>query len=153
PVDGVIVNRLVDKGQAVSASMNVAQFFTIATDLTSLKLTAGVDEADIGKVRSGMPVNFTVESYGQQVFGGSVDTVRLNATTNQNVVTYPVWITVPNRDLKLRPSMTATVKIVISTAESALRIPNGALRFKPNTEIWTALGLTPPTPGQGGRVG
>jgi uncharacterized membrane protein YgcG len=152
PVDGVIVDRKVDIGQTVQSSVNVATFYTIATDLTNLKLTAMVDEAEIGKVRRGMPVSFTVESYGPQAFTGTVDAVRLGATTQNNVVTYPVWINVPNNDLKLRPSMTATARIIISTAEGALRIPNGALRFKPNAEIYTSLGLTPPTAGQGGRA-
>jgi HlyD family secretion protein len=153
PVTGVIVERKVDVGQAVQSSMTVAQFFTIATDLTKLKLTSYVDEADIGKVRAGMPVTFTVESYGAQPFSGTVDAVRLNATNTNNVVTYPVWISVPNNDLKLRPSMTASVRIIISTAEDVLRIPNGALRFKPNKEIYNALGLVEPAAGQGRRLG
>jgi len=152
PVDGVVVQRMVDIGQAVQSSVNVAQFFTIATDLTSLRLTAGVDEADIGKVRTGMPVTFIVESYGQTQFSGTVEAVRLNATNSNNVVTYPVWIKVPNDDLKLRPSMTAQVRIIISTAEGALRIPNAALRFKPNKEIYAGLEVPEPAAGQGRRV-
>jgi len=147
PIEGVVVNRVVDKGQTVQASMSTPQFFTIATDLRTLKLTASVDESEIGKIQPNMPVTFTVDSYQGQTFFGTVNAVRLNATNNQNVVTYPVWIDAPNPDLKLRPSMTANVRIIIQTASNAIRIPNQALRFRPNTEIYTALGLTPPAPG------
>ncbi len=116
-------------------------------------LTALVDEADIGRIRPGMEVRFTVEAYGQQNFTGYVDAVRLNATVDNNVVTYPVWISVPNHDLQLRPSMTANLKIVLSTAENVIRVPNSATRFRPNAEIYKALGLEPPAPGSGGRLG
>jgi HlyD family secretion protein len=149
PIDGVIVNRVVDRGQAVQSSMNVAQFFTIATDLRELRLTGGVDEAEIGKIRPGQVVEFTVDAYPNQQFIGTVENVRLNATVQSNVVTYPVWINVKNPDLKLRPSMTANLDIVISKATDVVRVPNTALRFRPNTDIYLALGLTPPTPGQG----
>lgn len=151
PIDGVVVQRNVDVGQTVQSSMNVATFFIIATDLTNLKLTAGVDEADIGKVRPNMDVSFSVDSYPQQIFHGSVNAVRLNATTQNNVVTYPVWIDVPNPDLKLRPSMTAQVKIIVQTVSNVVRVPNQGLRFRPNAEIYTALGLEAPEAGRGGR--
>jgi HlyD family secretion protein len=149
PIDGVVVSRSVDVGQTVQSSMNVATFFVIATDLTNLKLTAGVDEADIGKIRPNMEVNFSVDSYPQQTFRGTVNAVRLNATTTNNVVTYPVWIDVPNPDLKLRPSMTAQVKIVVQTVANVVRVPNQGLRFRPTADIYAALGLQAPTPGQG----
>jgi HlyD family secretion protein len=149
PIDGVVVNRRVDVGQAVQASMTTPQFFQLATDLRQLKLTAGVDEADVGKVRRGMTVQFAVDSYANQTFTGTVDAVRLNAQTQNNVVTYPVWVNVPNNELKLKPFMTAQVRIIISTAQSVVRIPNQALRFRPTTDMYTALGLTPPPPGQG----
>ena len=149
PVTGVVINRVVDVGQAVSASQNVAQFFTIATDLTELKLTAGVDEAEIGKVRAGMRVTFGVDSYQGQTFEGTVEAVRLNATTESNVVTYPVWVTVPNNDLKLKPSMTANIDIIIQTAENVVRVPSAALRFKPNKETYQALGAPEPQANQG----
>ena len=149
PIDGVVVDRKVDIGQTVQASMNTPSFFILATSLQNMKLTAGVDESEIGKVRPGMEVRFIVDAYGQQTFYGSVDAVRLNAQNQNNVITYPVWITVPNPDLKLRPSMTANVKIVISTAPNVVRIPSQALRFRPNAEIYAALGLTPPQAGQG----
>jgi HlyD family secretion protein len=148
-VDGVVVERLVDPGTAVQASMTTPQFFRIATDLRTLRLSASVDEAEIGKVRRDMRVEFTVESYPNVTFEGTVDAVRLNATTSNNVVTYPVWINVPNPDLRLRPSMTANVRIVVQTASNVVRIPTGALRFRPTNDMYTALGLTPPAPGQG----
>ena len=153
PIDGVVVDRKVDKGQTVQSSMTTPSFFVLATDLTSLKLTAGVDESEIGKIKPDMPVTFTVDAYGQQMFTGKVNAVRLNATNNQNVVTYPVWIDVPNPDLRLRPSMTAQVKIIISTAENVVRVPNTAFRFRPNNDIYLALGLEPPAPGAGRRFG
>jgi len=149
PIEGVIVNRLVDRGQAVQSSMNVAQFFVVATDLRELRLTGGVDEAEIGKVRPGQTVEFQVDAYPNQQFIGTVENVRLNATVQSNVVTYPVWINVKNPDLKLRPSMTANLDIIISRATDVVRVPNTALRFRPNTDIYVALGLPPPTPGQG----
>jgi HlyD family secretion protein len=151
-IDGVVVNRFVDVGQTVQASMTTPQFFTIATDLRTLKLTAGVDEADIGKIRPDMRVLFTVESYPGVNFEGVVDAVRLNATNQNNVVTYPVWISVPNPDLRLRPSMTANVRIIIQTANNVVRIPSQALRFRPTNDMYTALGLTPPAQPQGGRL-
>jgi HlyD family secretion protein len=153
PIDGVVVNRLVDIGQTVQSSMTTPQFFVIATDLRNLKLTASVDEAEIGKIQRGMDVTFTVDSYPGTQFTGQVDAVRLNATTSNNVVTYPVWINAPNPDLKLRPSMTASLKVIISTASNVTRIPNGALRFRPTNDMYTALGLTPPAAGQGRAVG
>ncbi|MCC7007635.1 MAG: efflux RND transporter periplasmic adaptor subunit [Acidobacteria bacterium] len=151
PIDGVVVNRRVDIGQTVQSSMNITPFFDIATDLRALRLSAQVDEADIGKVQPGMPVAFTVDSYAGQTFQGTVSAVRLNAFTQNNVVTYPVWIDAPNPDLKLRPSMTATVRIRIAAAENVVRVPNQALRFRPTNDIYTALGLTPPPPTAGGR--
>lgn len=147
PVDGVVVERRVDVGQTVQSSVNVAQFFVIATDLRELKLTAGVDEADIGRVQRGQTVEFIVDAYGQNKFVGQVEAVRLNATNQNNVVTYPVWITVKNPELKLKPSMTATVSIIVSTASNVIRVPNQALRFRPNNDIYKALGLEPPAPG------
>lgn len=149
PIDGVVVNRNVDIGQTVQSSVNVATFFTIATDLTTLKLSAGVDEADIGYIRPDMQVTFTVDAYGTQQFTGNVDAVRLNATTSNNVVTYPVWITVKNPQLQLRPSMTATIRIIVDRATNVLKVPNTALRFRPTTDIYTWLGMTPPAAGAG----
>jgi HlyD family secretion protein len=144
PIDGVVVNRQVDVGQAVQSSMNVAQFFVLATDLRELKINAGVDEAEIGKIRPGMPVTFTVDTYEGTTFNGTVDTVRLNASTQNNVVTYPVWIKVINEDLRLRPALTATVRIRTASAPNVVRIPNQALRFRPTNDMYAALGIEPP---------
>jgi HlyD family secretion protein len=132
------------------ASMTTPQFFSIATDLTQLKLTAGVDEADIGLLRPGMPVTFTVDAYGTKQFRGAVDSVRLDAQTVSNVVTYPVTILVHNDGLELRPSMTANVKIVVDQAEDVVQVPNQALRFRPTSEMYKWLGL--PAPSQSGRA-
>jgi HlyD family secretion protein len=153
PIDGVVVQRLVDEGQAVQSSMTTPQFFTLATDLRQLKLTGGVDEADIGKIRPGQDVVFQVDAYGEEEFYGVVNSVRLNASVQSNVVTYPVWIDAPNPDLKLRPSMTANLKIIISTVDDVMRVPTGALRFRPNEEIYLAFGLTPPRMGEGMMAG
>jgi HlyD family secretion protein len=152
PADAVVLERRVDRGQTVQASMSTPSFFVLATPLTNLKLTALVDEAEIGRIRPGMEVRFTVDAYGRREFLGTVNAVRLNASVNNNVVTYPVWIDVPNSDLTLRPAMTASLRIVISTADDVIRVPNQALRFRPNAEVYTALGLTPPGPGSGGRA-
>jgi HlyD family secretion protein len=152
PIDGVVLERKVDVGQTVQSSMTVAQFFILVHPLEQLRLTAGVDEADIGRVRAGMPVEFQVETYGQSKFYGEVDAVRMNATNQNNVVTYPVWIKVENKDLRLRPSLTASAKIIISRATNVVRIPNQAFRFRPNADIYTALGLQPPAAGRGRRL-
>jgi HlyD family secretion protein len=144
PVDGVVVNRLVDTGQTVQSSMNVAQFFTVAADLRSLRLQAGVDEAEIGKIRPGMPVEFTVDAYPGETFHGTVENVTLNAQTANNVVTYPVWIVAPNAQLKLRPSMTATARIIVAEVDDVVRIPSAATRFRPTTQTYAALGIAAP---------
>ena len=118
-------------GQTVQSSMSVASFFVIVTPLQQLRLTAGVDEADIGRVRAGMPVEFLVETYGQTKFYGEVDAVRMNATNQNNVVTYPVWIKVENQDLRLRPSLTASAKIIISRATNVRSIGTNVSVSKP----------------------
>ena len=150
PANGVVVERRVDVGQTVQASMTSPSFFIMNTPLENLKLTANVDEAEIGKIRTGMTVRFKVDSYGQQQFTGTVEAVRLNATNNNNVVTYPVWINVPNGELKLRPFMTAALSIVLSEVDNVVRIPSAALRFRPNSDVYKALGLEAPQ--QGGRI-
>ena len=152
PADGVIINRQVDRGVTVQASVRAPNFFLLATDLRLLKIAAGVDEAEIGKIRTGMPVTFTVATYPGMTFHGDVEAVRLNANSANNVVTYPVWINAPNNDFRLKPSMTANVRIVVGDAPNVLRIPNQALRFRPTAEMYKALGATPPAAGQGGRV-
>jgi HlyD family secretion protein len=153
PIDGVVVQRQVDLGQTVQSSMTTPTFFQLAQDLTTLRLTAGVDEADIGKIRPNQDVSFTVDAYPQQIFRGKVDRVRLNATASNNVVTYQVVANVENSDLKLRPAMTATLKIIIETSADVLRVPNTALRFKPTSDMYAALGLQAPVPQGRGQNG
>lgn len=113
PIDGVVISRQVDVGQTVAASFASPTLFTIANDLTKMQVQASVDEADIGKVQVGQSVTFTVDSYPEQEFIGTVKQVRLSPSVVQNVVTYTVIIDVPNEELKLMPGMTATVSILI----------------------------------------
>jgi HlyD family secretion protein len=155
PMDGVIMQRMVDPGSALQASVNSPMLFFMAADLDTLRLQAGVDEADIGRVRPGMPVTFTVESHRGRVFRGTVESVRLNAQNNNAVVTYPVWIEVPNPDMALKPSMTANLQIIIDSAENVTLVPNAALEFRttsdvyawlkvPQPQVTTAVRLAPP---------
>ncbi|HET7451588.1 MAG TPA: efflux RND transporter periplasmic adaptor subunit, partial [Thermoanaerobaculia bacterium] len=121
PIDGVVVNRAYDVGQTVAASFQAPTLFTIAQDLTKMQVQADVDESDIGRVRVGQPVHFTVDAFPDRVFQAKVSQIRLNATVNQNVVTYPVMIAVDNPDEKLRPSMTANITIDVATDHDVLR--------------------------------
>ncbi len=131
PIDGVVVDRQYDVGQTVAASFQAPTLFTIAQDLTKMQVSADVSESDIGKMRTGLPVRFTVDAYPEREFRGKIAQIRLNATVSQNVVTYPVIIEVSNPDLMLRPTMTANVTIDVATVKDTLRIPNAALRWKP----------------------
>ncbi|MEX0878595.1 MAG: efflux RND transporter periplasmic adaptor subunit [Thermoanaerobaculia bacterium] len=131
PIDGVVVDRQYDVGQSVAASFTAPTLFTIAQDLTKMQVSADVSESDIGQCKGGQAVRFTVDAYPDQIFRGTISQIRLNATVNQNVVTYPVIIEVPNPDLALRPNMTANVTIDVATVEDVLRVPNSALRFRP----------------------
>jgi HlyD family secretion protein len=144
PIDGVVINRRVDRGQTVQASMSTPNFFMLSAPFETLRITAYVDEADIGRVRPGMPVKFKVGTFGQELFSAVVDAVRLNASNNNSVVAYPVWIRVPNDDLRLRPGMTATVYIEVSNAGEVARIPNEALKFRPTRALYAALGKPAP---------
>ena len=144
PIDGVVIQRRVSLGQAVQASVNTPNFFLLCTPLEVLKLTAWIDEANIGRIRPGQEVGFKVGTYGSQIFTGTVDAIRLNAQNVNNIVTYPVWINVPNDDLKLRPGMTAEVFVYVSQADEVVRIPNDALRFRPTRAAYLALGGVPP---------
>ena len=148
PIDGVVVARLVDVGQSIQSRVNAPQLFLLATELSSLRLQAGVDEADIGQIRPGMPVTFTVPSYRGRTFTGHVESVRLNAQIAENVVTYPVWITADNPDLVLRPSMTANLQISVDSVDNATLVSNDALRFRPNANIYAWLQLPAPAAGQ-----
>src|SRR5579871_1178506 len=139
PIDGVVIQRLVDVGQAVQSSMTTPQFFVLATELDHLQLIASVDESDIGKIRPHQPVTFTVEAYPQRTFHGSVDSVRLNSVNAQNVVTYQTVVDVPNPDVALRPGMTASIQILVDSAQDVVRVPATALRFRPTADTYAAL--------------
>lgn len=131
PIDGVVVARQYDVGQTVAASFQAPTLFTIAQDLTKMQVAADVAESDIGGIKAGQPVGFNVDAYPDRDFRGRVSQIRLNATVNQNVVTYPVIVEVANPDLLLRPTMTANVTVEIASIRDVLRVPNSALRFKP----------------------
>lgn len=154
PIDGVVVNRVVDKGQTIVGSQNVTPFFDIATELTTLKLEGGVDEAEIGKVRVGMVVRFTVDAHPNRTFDGEITMVRINPITQSNVVTYTTVARVRNNDLSLKPGMTASMRIEVARRDNVMRIPVAALRFRPTNDMWTALKQEPPVPaGRGGGPG
>ncbi len=131
PIDGVVVDRQYDVGQSVAASFQAPTLFTIAQDLTKMQVSADVSESDIGMCKVGQPVRFTVDAYPDQTFRGTISQIRLNATVNQNVVTYPVIIEVPNPEQALRPNMTANVVIDVAVVRNVLRVPNAALRWRP----------------------
>jgi HlyD family secretion protein len=134
PISGVVVSRAVDVGQTVAASFNTPTLFTIANDLTKMQLQASIDEADIGKIKVGQQVDFTVDAYDNQTFGGTVSQIRLQPTVTQNVVTYTVIIDVPNPEMKLLPGMTANITVNIENVRDVLKVPSAALRFTPPRE-------------------
>ncbi|HTL18021.1 MAG TPA: efflux RND transporter periplasmic adaptor subunit [Patescibacteria group bacterium] len=131
PVDGVVISRNVDVGQTVAASFNTPTLFLIANDLTKMQIDALVSEADIGNVAVDQNVNFTVDAFPYRTFHGKLSQIRYGAITNQNVINYDCVIDVNNSDLKLLPSMTANVSIVIAERNNVLKVPNAALRFRP----------------------
>jgi len=131
PVDGVVIARKVDAGQTVIAAMSTPVLFTIAQDLAKMNISAAVSEADIGQVREGEPVDFTVDAFPDEVFQGIVTQVRKSPTTTQNVVTYETIIAVDNPGQKLFPGMTADVSILVAEQKGVLKIPNTALRYTP----------------------
>ncbi|HEY9228846.1 MAG TPA: efflux RND transporter periplasmic adaptor subunit [Gemmatimonadaceae bacterium] len=135
PIDGVIVERNVDVGQTVAASLSAPQLFLIANDLSEMQILASVDESDIGAIKDGQSVQFTVQSYPNQIFTGSVQQVRLQSTTLDNVVNYTAVINVPNREGRLLPGMTATVQFLTASAENVLVVPNAALRIRPTSDM------------------
>jgi HlyD family secretion protein len=130
PVNGTVVNRNVDVGQTVAASLQAPTLFTIAQDLTNMQVDTSVDEADIGRLKTGQTATFTVDSYPSETFSARVFQVRNAPTTVQNVVTYDVVLRVRNPDLKLKPGMTANVSVIIEEKDTILKVPNAALRFK-----------------------
>jgi HlyD family secretion protein len=139
PIDGIVVARKVDVGQTVAASFQTPSLFSIAADLTKMKLTATVDEADIGNVTAGQTAEFTVDAYPSEQFDGKVIQVRLQPQTVQNVVSYDTVIAVDNSKLLLKPGMTATVSIEVARHDNVPRIPSSALRFRPTQAVMTAL--------------
>ena len=132
PIDGVILSKSVEEGQTVAASFNTPELFVIAQDLTNMRVIADIDEADIGGVKEGQRVSFTVDAFPDDHFEGQVTQVRQQATTESNVVTYEVVISAPNKDLKLKPGLTANVTIYTLEKNDVLAAPAKALRFQPN---------------------
>lgn len=141
PIDGVVISREVEEGQTVAAGFETPTLFTIAKDLTEMQVIADVDEADIGEIREGQRVTFTVDAYRNDAFEGVVTQVRLEATVESNVVTYEVVISAPNPDLKLKPGLTATVSIYTLEKNNVLTIPPKALKFMPDRALAEANGI------------
>lgn len=135
PIDGIVLSREVEEGQTVAAAMNTPTLFYIAQDLTNMRVIADIDEADIGGVKEGQRVTFTVDAYPDDVFNGTVQQVRQNAKTSSNVVTYEVVVTAPNNDLKLKPGLTASISIYTLEKKDVLAVSNKALRFTPNEAL------------------
>ena len=142
PIDGVVISKAVEEGQTVAAGFSTPTLFTIAKDLTDMQVVANVDEADIGQVKEGQRVTYTVAAYPDDVFEGKVRQVRLEATTTSNVVTYEVVINAPNPDLKVKPGLTATITIYTLEENDVLSVPTKALRFNPDPEIMKELGIS-----------
>lgn len=139
PISGVVVERSVDVGQTVAASMSAPKLFVIAKDFSEMEILATVDESDIGLIRQGQPVRFTVQAYPDAEFTGTVRQVRLQSAVQENVVSYSVVVAVENPDGRLLPGMTATVEFIVERAEDVLLVPNSALRFRPTEEMRQAL--------------
>ncbi len=131
PVDGIVLNRSIEPGQTVAASLQAPVLFTVAEDLARMELDVAVDEADVGQVREGQPATFTVDAFPDRQFAARVEQVRYGPETVDGVVTYQTVLSVDNSDLALRPGMTATADIVVATVSDALLVPNAALRFTP----------------------
>ena len=137
PINGIILNRAVDQGQTVAASFSTPNLFTIGNDLRQMQVQANVDEADIGQVRKGQPVSFTVDAYPYETFVGDVRQIRLQPIVTSNVVTYIVIVNAPNPELKLMPGMTANITVQVQKIDSVLIVPGKALRFTPDP-LWLA---------------
>ncbi len=153
PVDGIIVTRNVDPGQPVAASFQAPELFTVARDLKEMQIEVNVSEADIGKIKEGQEVDYTLDGYQDEIFKGRVSQVRISPTTVSNVVTYTVVVKVDNDDLKLKPGMTANVSIITQKKENVLCVPSIALKYTPTTKgeikrydtqgIWVLRGSKP----------
>ncbi len=138
PIDGVILNRAVDEGQTVAASFSTPTLFTIANDLTQMRVEAKIDEADIGQIRMNQRVKFTVDAYPELKFDGSVSEIRMQPVVTNNVVTYTVIINAPNPDVKLMPGMTASTTIFVNEKVDIPVVPGKALRFTPDQTVYSA---------------
>src|SRR3954453_2978509 len=154
PIDGIVIQRNVERGQTVNAGMNAPLLYILAADLTKMQVNANIDEADVGTMRPGQRVTFRVDAFPNEAFTGAVKQVRLQPTTVQNVVTYQTVIEVPNPQFKLKPGMTANVSIEIARKSNVLRVPAAATRFRPTAETFAALKQEPPPDfGRGGFGG
>ena len=162
PIDGIVTQRSVDVGQTVAASMQAPTLFIIAADLTKMQVNANIDEADVGRIRPGQHVTFRVDAYPTEDFHGTVAQIRLQPVVVQNVTTYGTVIDVPNAQLKLKPGMTANVKVEINKKTDVLRVPNAAMRFRPTSDMFAAFNQAVPpevqfagrgSRGQGGTSG
>jgi HlyD family secretion protein len=152
PIDGIVTQRSVDVGQTVQASMTAPQLFVIAEDLTKMQVSANIDESDVGRVRPGQDVLFRVDAYPGEEFHGTVGQIRLNPIVVNNVTTYATMINVPNNDFRLKPGMTANLRVQVSKKSDVLRIPNTAIRFRPSLDVFAALNEpVPPEAQPGGR--
>ena len=152
PVDGVVLTRTIEPGQTVAASLQAPELFTIAEDLGKMKIELAVDESDIGQVKAGQVVSFTVDAFADRQFRGKVEQVRLSATTTNNVVTYPVVVSVDNSDGTLLPGLTVNAEIQVSERDDVLKVSNAALRYKPAGEDDDAQAQATPQRGAGGGV-
>lgn len=141
PIDGVVIARNVDVGQTVAASLSAPTLYLLAASLQDMQVKANIDESDLGAILEGQTVMFTVDAYPRETFAGTVRQVRLNPVVEQNVVTYATIITAPNRELKLKPGMTANVTVEVARLDNVLRVPAAALRFKPGEDVKRALGI------------
>lgn len=144
PIDGVVIARNVNVGQTVAASMQAPTLFIIAKDLAEMQVNASVDESDIGRIQVRQLVRFRVDAYPNEMFSGVVSQVRLQPVVEQNVVSYVTVIDVPNRDLKLKPGMTAAVTIETARTDDATKVPNAALRFRPTEDVFASLNQKAP---------
>jgi HlyD family secretion protein len=157
PIDGIVTQRSVDVGQTVASSLQAPTLFIIAADLTKMQVSANIDESDVGRIRPGQHVTFRVDAYPTDQFEGTVVQIRLQPVVQSNVTTYGTIINVPNADLKLKPGMTANLKVEIAKRTNALRVPNAGIRFRPTQEIFAALNQPVPPEalagaGRGGRT-
>jgi HlyD family secretion protein len=153
PISGVVLSRAVELGQTVAASFNTPTLFSIAQDLTEMQVEADVDEADIGQVREGQRVTFTVDAFLGETFQGEVSQVRLNAKTTSSVVTYTVVINAKNPDLKLMPGMTATISIYTTELKDVITLPLSTVNYQADMNLMMQyhqqIGQMPPQPGEG----